>query len=67
MAAVAVAVALLGVLGFSVTGFDGVSRLLTHRLVVIPMTPLLNLLLLWFGFWFVSWAARPVRREVGVS
>ena len=67
MAAVAVSIALLGVLGFSVTGFDGVSRLLTHTLVVIPMTPLANLLLLWFGFWWVGWAARSVRRGAGVS
>jgi hypothetical protein len=58
LAAVAVVLALLGVLGFSVTGFEGVTRLLTHTLVVLPMTPLLNLLLLWLGFVGATWAAR---------
>jgi hypothetical protein len=57
-AAVAVVIALLGVLGFSVTGYEGVTRLLTHTLVFLPMTPILNLLLLWFGFAAVGWVAR---------
>lgn len=57
LAAIAVCVALLGVLGFSVTGFEGVTRLLTHTLVVLPMTPVVNLALLTLGYFAVGWVA----------
>jgi len=56
--------ALVGVLGFSVTGFSGATTLATETLVVLPVTPFLNLLLLVGGWWVVELAARP-RRSAG--
>ncbi len=51
----------VGVLGFSVTGFSGATTLATETLVVVPVTPFLNLLLLVGGWWLVELAARPPR------
>jgi len=59
-AASGVALSVLGVLGFSMTGFSGVATLQTQTLVVLPMTPFVNVALLMGGWWIARWAARPV-------
>jgi hypothetical protein len=66
-AAVGLFVALVGVLGFSVTGFAGVTTLTTQTLIVLPMTPFLNLSLLVAGWWAVEIAARPRRSPAPVA
>jgi hypothetical protein len=60
-AVVGLVLAVVGVLGFSVTGFSGATTLTTKTLVVLPVTPFLNLLLLVGGWWLVELAARPQR------
>lgn len=60
-AVLGLALSLLGVLGFSVTGFAGATSLTTRTLVLLPMTPFLNLSLLVAGWWTVELAARPRR------
>jgi hypothetical protein len=61
--------AVLGVLGFSMTGFSGVTTFATQRLVVLPTTPFVNLALLLAGWWLVQTAARaraaPAPRSAG--
>ncbi len=63
LAALGLALALLGVLGFSVAGFAGVLSMRTATLVVLPMTPAVAALLLGWGTLLVRWAATPVSRR----
>lgn len=63
LAALGLALALLGVLGFSVAGFAGVLSMRTATLVVLPMTPVVAAVLLGGGTLLVGWAAAPVRRR----
>ncbi|MCU0265163.1 MAG: acyltransferase [Actinomycetia bacterium] len=57
IAGLGLAVALLGVLGFSVAGFAGVLSMRTATLVVVPMSPLPSAVLLVVGTLAVRWAA----------
>jgi len=61
LAATGLALAVLGVLGFSMTGFSGVTTFQTQTLVVLPVTPFVNLTLLLVGWWVVQRAAAPLR------
>ncbi len=61
LAAAGLALALLGVLGFSVAGFAGVLSMRTATLVVLPMTPAVSAALLALGTW-VSRPRRAARR-----
>lgn len=63
LAALGLALSLLGVLGFSVAGFAGVLSRRTATLVVLPMTPAVAALLLGLGALLVRWAAAPVSRR----
>jgi hypothetical protein len=60
LAILGLTLAVVGVLGFSMTGFSGVTTLQTQELVVLPMTPFVNLALLLAGWWLVQRAARSV-------
>lgn len=66
-AAAGLVLALLGVLGFSVTGFSGTTTLVTRTLVVLPVTPFVNLVLLVAGWWIVGQVARPRRSPGSVA
>jgi hypothetical protein len=57
LAALGLAMALFGVLGFSVAGFAGVLSMMTAQLVVVPMTPVVSAALLLGGTWLVARAA----------
>lgn len=58
-AAFGLVLALVGVLGFAVTGFSGVTTWATTTLVVLPTTPFLDLTLLVAGWAVVQQSARP--------
>jgi hypothetical protein len=55
------ALALLGILGFSVAGFAGVLSLRTATLVVVPMAALTSALILVAGYALMFWSASPRR------
>jgi hypothetical protein len=61
LAVVGVVLATVGILGFSMTGFTGITTFETETLVVMPVTPFLNLALLLAGWWIVQFAASPLR------
>lgn len=60
-AALGLAAALLGVLGFSVAGFAGVLSLRTTTLVVVPMSSAVAAVLVWGGDRLSGWAAGPTQ------
>jgi Acyltransferase family len=60
LAALGLAAALLGVLGFSVAGFAGVLSLRTATLVIVPMSSAVAALLVWGGRSLVTRAASAV-------
>jgi len=62
-AVLGVVLATFGILGFSMTGFTGITTFETQTLVVVPVTPFLNLALLLSGWWIVQFAAAPRRRS----
>ncbi len=59
--ALGAALALLGILGFSVAGFAGVLSLRTATLVVVPMAALTSALILAAGYALMFWSASPRR------
>jgi hypothetical protein len=62
-AAAGAALALLGILGFSVTGFAGVMSLRTATLVVVPMAAVPSALALVVGYLLMVRSASPRRRR----
>ncbi len=62
--AVGVALALLGILGFSVAGFAGVLTLRTATLVFIPMSALPSALILVVGYGLMRHSAAPRHNQV---
>ncbi|MFZ0323977.1 MAG: acyltransferase [Actinomycetes bacterium] len=70
LGAAGIVLAIIGILGFSMTGFTGITTFETQTLVVVPVTPFLNLVLLLLGWWIVQFAAsprRPSARSAGPS
>jgi hypothetical protein len=64
LAALGLAGALLGVLGFSVAGFAGVLSLRTTTLIAVPMSSAVAAVLVWGGRRLAGWASEPVPHEV---